>query len=282
MKKYLFIFILSANVFLFNLIFTNTIEAKELKLVVPLKGIPIATFTKYKPLIDYLFKKTEHLISIKIADNPKELLNMLKSGEADFGFCDSIFYAIVSKDLIPLAVAKRNGKRKSKGVIIVLRNSKITNIYDLKGAKVSITSYTDSFGYYSQRLYLLDKGIDVDKDIKINNVEEAKPSNVILNVINKGSDAGFIGFRLYNRTPRIQKNKIKILAETTLLPNRTFIAQKRLNMKIVKKIKKALLMIRKDDKIATSLEIDGFSEPFQADYDLLIMDILKNEMFMGE
>ena len=130
-------------------------------------------------------------------------------------------------------------------------------------------------GFLAQKLYLIENGIDVYKDLNI--IDGKHQEAVILNVYRKTVDAGFVR----ESAPivleeEIDLNKIRILARTPYIPNWPFAATKKADNAITDTVKKHLLEL-KDNKVLSAAKIEGFKSATDRDFDTLRKWIKKHD-----
>lgn len=222
------------------------------------------------PLANYLSKALGVPVEPVVTADFKQYEQRLLNNEIQIAYENPLVYARVSAAHEALAVANdRNGSR-FRGIIITRADSPINDIRDLKGKTVGIVGLTSAGGYLSQRLSLLEQGLDTGKDMKLVEAVENKQENVILSVHMKDVDAGFIQEgALHIIDSYVPPNQIRVLKRTEWLPNWALSASRSLPEPTRQTIRKALLQLKKDDPVVESLKIDGFVNATDADFDMV-------------
>ena len=157
-------------------------------------------------------------------------------------------------------VRRGKGGVTFRGVIIVRKDSGIEGVRDLIGKKVSIVSVHSAGGFMAQRALLKEKGIDVYSDLFLTEARDNKEENVILEVVKRRADAGFVGEEALGRTSKEDRDVLKVIAYTEEIPNWVFGAHKSVPMGVRKKVKEALLGIPMGDPTLQAAEVEAFVE----------------------
>lgn len=221
------------------------------------------------PLARYLSDKTGHQIKVVITSDFSQYEKQLKKGTIDLGYENPYIYTLVSESHEVLAMAvKGKNKDKFRGIVITRTDSPLSGLKDLKGKTVSIVGYTSAGGYLSQKLSLMEEGIDVKTEINITEAINNKQENVILAVYTGEADAGFIRESARHKVDGyIAASRIKVVAECAWLPNWSFSVKRTLPAKLKKEIQAALLDLKANHDIMKALKIDGFKPAVDQDYD---------------
>ncbi|MBU1139449.1 MAG: phosphate/phosphite/phosphonate ABC transporter substrate-binding protein [Proteobacteria bacterium] len=194
------------------------------------------------PLAEYLRKKTGLNIIPTLTSTFDQYLKQLSSGGIDIGFENPYIYVLAaeSHEVIAMAVKGGDGDR-FRGIIITRSDSSLSAIDDLIGKKVAIVGYTSAGGYLSQKLTLLENGIDVQKDCTIEEVPENKQENVVFSVYTGDVDAGFIRESAIDKAGDfIPSGAIRVMASTAWLPNWALSVSRNMQPEDREKIVKAI------------------------------------------
>jgi len=178
-------------------------------------------YKRITPLVDYLNTKTGLNIAPTMTTTFDQYTKSLIGGKVAIGFENPYIYVLASRshEAVAMAVKGKNGD-KFRGIVITAAGSSLHSLMDLKGKKIAIVSYTSAGGYLSQKLSLLDKGIDVTKDCQLEEAPENKQENVIFSVFTGDVDAGFIRASALHKADRfVPAGSIRVLAYTAWLPN---------------------------------------------------------------
>jgi phosphonate transport system substrate-binding protein len=226
---------------------------------------------RISPLAAYLSQRTETNIEVVITNNYDQYEKQLKNGSIDIGFENPYIYTLVSKTHKVLAMAvKGKDQDKYRGIIIARKDSNVQILEDLRGKRVAIVGYSSAGGYLSQKLSLLEVGINVDKDCTIVEAVGNKQENVILSVYTRDVAAGFIRESALNQVDRyIAPIQIKMLCICTWLPNWAFSVKKTLPIKLKEQIRTALLDLTPNHPVIKALKIDAFRLAKDNEYDIV-------------
>jgi phosphonate transport system substrate-binding protein len=227
--------------------------------------------SRISPLAAYLSEKTETNIEVIITNNYAQYEKQLNNGSIDMGFENPHIYTMVSKTHEVLVMAlKGKDQDQYRGIIIARKDSDVQMLEDLRGKRVAIVGFASAGGYLSQKLSLLEVGINVDKDCAIVEAVENKQENVILSVYTRDVDAGFIRESALNQVDKyIAPTQIKMLCICTWLPNWAFSVKKTLPNKLKAQIKTALLNLTPNHPVIEALKIDAFRPAKNSEYDIV-------------
>jgi phosphonate transport system substrate-binding protein len=192
----------------------------------------------------------------------------LKSGAIAMGYENPYIYTLVSGTHEALAMAVKGKDRdKFRGIIIARKEKRLSSLEDLRGKTIAIVGYTSAGGYLSQKLSLMQAGIDVVKDCTIIEAVDNKQENVILSVYTGEVDAGFIReSALHQADDYISPAQLTVVGESAWLPNWAFSVDRRLPDKLKKEIRSALLQLKPDHPVMKALKIDQFQPAVDSDY----------------
>ena len=224
---------------------------------------------RISPLADYLAQRTGTKIEAVITSDFIQYEKQLKSGAIAMGYENPYIYTLVSGTHEALAMAVKGKDRdKFRGIIITRKDSSITNLEDLRGKLISIVGFTSAGGYLSQKLSLMEAGIDVERESTISEAVDNKQENVILAVYTGEADAGFIReSALHQADSYISSAQIKVLGECAWLPNWAFSVNRDMPDKTKKAIQEALLALTADHPVMKALKIENFRLAGDGDYD---------------
>ncbi len=239
---------------------------------------PITLYNRYDPLMRYLTTKTGYEFKLLIPKDFEDFMQIVKNRKADFSYQNPYIFALIDKetDIKPLVttvgedtLTDEHAEQgdKFRGVIITRDDSPIRNIKDLRNKKVLITSPKSAGGYLSQRITLMENGIDTEKDMKI--IDAKKQENVIIGIYRGEADAGFIReAALVVWRDAIDMKQIKILARTHPLPNWPVAQCSDRNPSLGSKVMSLLIHLR-EDKILGAAKIKEFKQVNEAELEVL-------------
>ena len=229
--------------------------------------------TMFSPLAEYLAKETGEKVSLVIAKDFDAYKAMVRAGQVDLGFANSLIYVQLKKDvpgIEPLALsAERAAGTRFRGIIIAKKDSGIEKLQDLKGKRLIFVEKDSAAGYIFQMLLLSKAGLDIHKDFTTLPFAR-KHDNVIMAVFNKAADAG--GIReddLDKMKDKVDLSQIKVVAYTDYFPNWPVFGTQKLKKGTALKIKAALLKLRpneaESERILSSAKLAGFAHAVDKD-----------------
>ncbi len=223
---------------------------------------PTKLYTKFRPLADYLTRKTGKEVVISTAPNFQEYIIRLQKGEYELILPNAYQYIMVSKyqGYIPLVKVKGI---PYKGLIVVRKDSGINNISDLKGKKIAYADPTALYATMQVKVYLKEHGIDSENDMQESFA--ASQDSVILGVYQKLFDAAGTWPEAFDAMSGDTRTQLKVLAETETLPSRPVAVRADIPQEMAEKVKSALINMMSDpegQKILASLgcEFEGASD----------------------
>ncbi len=221
------------------------------------------------PLAVYLSKETGLKITPTLTSTFNQYSQQLASGGINIGFENPYIYVLASEahEVVAMAV-KGNTGDKFRGIIITRSDSKIAQLSDLKGKKIAIVGYTSAGGYLSQKLTLLENGIDVKQDCIVEEAQENKQENVIFAVYTGDVDAGFIReSALRKASDFVPSSAIKVLNRSAWLPNWALSISRNMPPEDKENISKAIKKLKSSNPVMKSLKIRELRAAQDSEYD---------------
>jgi phosphonate transport system substrate-binding protein len=223
---------------------------------------------RISPLAEYLSQLTGSPIEPVVTSDFSQYEKQLKSGAIAMGYENPYIYTLVSEthEALAMAVKGKDGD-KFRGIVIARHDKGLSTLADLRGRTIAIVGYTSAGGYLSQKLSLMQIGIDVAKDCTIVEAVDNKQENVILAVYTGGVDAGFIReSALHQADDFISPAQLMVVGESAWLPNWAFSVDRHLSDALKKEIRSALLQLKPDHPVMKALKIDKFQLAVDSDY----------------
>lgn len=221
------------------------------------------------PLAQHLSKalgiKVEPVVMSDFAKYEQGIAN----GNIDIGYENPLIYANQSgvHEAVAMAAKGTDGVR-FRGIIITRSDSAIVEMRDLVGKTVSIVGRTSAGGFLSQKLSLMEAGIDVDKDLTISEALENKQENVIFAVYQGDVDAGFIReSELSGVEKYVPMSKIRVIKRTAWLPNWALSVKRALPDNVKAQIRTAVTSLQNGDPVLAAMKIEGFRAADDTDFD---------------
>ncbi len=140
------------------------------------------------------------------------------------------------KKIGSISLDNKPGQRR--GVIIVRADSGITDIGDLKGKIIGITSVYSDDGYLAQRELLQRRGLSPSK---VRFVELGSYENVIMHLYRRKLDAGFVNHASLDGIKEdIDINSIRVIEKTEPLPGWVLAAGRGIDDRLIRVIGETL------------------------------------------
>ena len=232
---------------------------------------PEEIIARITPLAQHLSKVLGTAVEPVVASDFKEYERRLKSGDIHIGYENPYIYALVSNAHEVLAMASKGPQGvRFRGIIITRAGSNIVAMEDLRGKTVEIVGYTSAGGYLSQRVSLLDHGLDTARDMRMVEALDNKQENVIFSVYQGDADAGFIRESALNIVDKyIPPSQIKVIQRTAWLPNWALSVSRSMPKQDRDKIAQALQGYKEDGAVLRALKIERFEPADDGSYDVI-------------
>ncbi len=236
---------------------------KTYKFAVLPRFYPIIILERFGPLAEYISESTGIEVEFIMPKNFSDHIDMVRKGKVLLSYQNPVVYAKVAANVKPVAIASKGSDgTRFRGIIIVRTDSGINKIEDLKGKSVSVVSLQSAGGYISQKDFLAKNDISVEIDMIASETSENKQENVIFDVYSKKTDVGFIRESALHRVDKmIEPGKIKVLAETSWLPNWVFSVHESVPDSLAKQIQDALISLSASGRVLEAAQLDGFVKP---------------------
>jgi len=214
----------------------------------------------WMPLIDKLSESSGVKLKFVTAPSISDFGTRAAAGTYAFYYHNTLAY--VQQDDKYKAFAREVGAR-TKGVLVVAKESKISKLSDLKNATIAIPS-AGSFGAAVLPLFALqtEGGLDLQKDVKVvvSGSHEAGYQAVLQG---KAVAAGGLT-RTFELLPDEDRARLRIFYTTKDYSPLPFAARKDVPADAVAKVQKALVAFSKDPANAPILEALNMKKGFEA------------------
>ena len=219
---------------------------------------------KISLLSEYLSKKTGSKIEAVVMSDFTQYENALKNGSIELGYENPYVYTLVSGSHEALVM----DQNAFGGVIIARTDSGLSTLKDVRGKKISIVGKKSVGGYLSQKLSLMEAGINVETDCSLTEAVGNKQENVIFAVYSGEAEAGFIRESALHQVDKyISSSQIKVISVCAKLPGWAFSVKKTMPEKLKQDIQAALLALKQNDPILQAFKIESFKSATDSDYD---------------
>lgn len=227
----------------------------------------------FTPLAEHLSKELGVKVALVI---PKDFDTWRKEAEAreyDFVYTNPYLYVLLKKAVPETEVLAISSEPEIgddiKGTIIVKKDSPIKSIADLKGKTIAATDPGSAGAYLVQMKMLSKAGLKKD-DVKV--IFEKKRDPVAEAILAGKAEAGFV------RDDDVEKlkagpEKFRKIAVSDPIPNWPIAISKKMDTAMAKKLKDAVLKLKKGDLKTISIlgpaRIEGFVPVADKEYDIM-------------
>lgn len=220
------------------------------------------------PLAEYLKKETGLDFIVEVKGNYDLFTQGMEKG-IDLAYTNPVYYATASEHHNVLAMASKGvSGNKFRGMIVTRADSAIETAQDLVGARVGYNGPRAGAAYLSQRLTLLENGVDTKQDMTLVKPVNNKQENTLLSVYAGYLDAGFVRESALKSVEKyIPSNRLKIVMKTAWLPQWALSVSHRMPEAHVNKIRKALDRLTEDHRVLKAMKVDALIPAMDSDYD---------------
>jgi phosphonate transport system substrate-binding protein len=202
---------------------------------------------KFGPLTKYLERTVGMKVSFVPVNDYPAAVEALVNKQVDlvwFGGFTYVQAQIRSGGKI-VPIAQREEDTKFRSVFITQKNSGITKLADLKGKQVSFGSQSSTSGHLMPRSFLLDAGINPDRDFKRVAYSGAHDAT-IASVVSGRVDAAALDITVWNKfvnEKKVDTNKVDVFFTTPPYFNYNWSVNADMPIALREKITKALLAL---------------------------------------
>ncbi len=221
---------------------------------------PAKVAEQWVPFLDKVSEMSGVKLKFVTAPTISDFGTRAAAGSYAFYYHNTLAY--VQQDDKYVAFAREVGAR-TKGVLVVAKDAKISRLSDLRGATVAIPS-AGSFGAAVLPLFALQKegGLDLQKDVK---VVVAGSHEAGFQAVLQGKAAASGGLtRTFELLPDADRARLRIFYTTKDYSPLPFAARKDVPAAVVAKVQKALVAFSKDPANAPMLETLNMKKGFEA------------------
>jgi ABC-type phosphate/phosphonate transport system substrate-binding protein len=244
--------------------------------VLPCANIEL-TFRKFHPLLAYLKSTTSHTVTLVVPVDLPQLETDAAYGRIDFALQDPHTFRQVSHLFDAgalLQMRSLDGTTNQRGVLVVRRDSGLTDLPQLLGRTVMFGPRTSSPKWVAARLLFESRGVVVDSDLKVTNGGCCEDIAFAVSV--KSVDAGVVCDHFLGEHSARQKelgvasDSLAVIGRTPPVPTRVFAARKGVAADVVTAVTRALLDIDPANpahaRMLQSAEFRGFVRTTEAEY----------------
>ncbi|TAN41874.1 MAG: phosphate/phosphite/phosphonate ABC transporter substrate-binding protein [Nitrospirae bacterium] len=236
---------------------------------------------RYKPLGDYLTKKTGIKIKFTILSRYGNIIERFTAEKMDGAFFGSFTGALAIKKLGVEPIARPvnlDGSSTYYGYIFVRNDSGIKNVHDMKNKKIAFVEKATTAGYIYPVAYFKEHGI-ANPEGYFKELYFAGSHDAAINaVLEKKADIGCAKHSMFDRVakknPAVQK-ELKILVSSPHVPSNGLAVRKNLDAATKKKLRDALINMANDAEGVEALKkfealkfIPTSNEDYKAVFDI--------------
>ncbi len=261
--------------FLVFLMLSGVSHATELTIgLIPEQNV-FKQMKKYKPLGDYIEKKTEVKIKFTILSRYGNIIESFKQRNMDGAFWGSFTGALAIKELGIQPIARPvnpDGNSTYKGYIFVHKYSVIDSVDRMRHSVIAFVDKATTAGYVFPIAYLREHGVTDIKSFFKEYYFTGSHDAAIYAVLNKEAEIGCAKNTIFDmlalEDPRV-KEDLKIIATSPPVPSNGLAMRNNIATDIKKKLQKVLLEMDSDPEGKKVLEEFGaikFVETTENDY----------------
>jgi phosphonate transport system substrate-binding protein len=224
-----------------------------------------------KKLQLYLEDRLDKKIELVVTTDYSSMIEAMRFGRLELAYFGALSYVMAKErsEIEAFAAQMKKGSIMYHGVIIVNKESMISNILQVKGKTMAYGDPASTSSHLIPRAHLLTNAkLDID-DYKA--VYLGSHDAVALNVQNGNADAGGLSKKIFEHLVEremISLDKVQVIAISNPFPNYPWTMQSSLDPELKDKIKQAFYDLD-DPEITKPLKADGFMPVTDADYDVV-------------
>ena len=187
---------------------------------------PVRLFEIYQPLVDFINSQTKDFrLKLEASENFAAFENKLTRRTLHFALPNP-YQTLQAEKNGYRVFAKRGDDEMFRGVILVRKDSGISQVSDLKGAAISFPAPTALAACLMPKYFMKQQGLDVDKDAKPLYV--GSQESAIMNVYQGQTRAGvtwLVPWTAFAREKPEQAETLILKWQTDPLPNNSFMVR---------------------------------------------------------
>lgn len=229
-------------------VFSGTASAQQ---VLRVTTIPEEAATeqirKFGPLTKYLERTTGMKVSFVPVNDYPAAVEALVNKQVDLVWFGGFTYvqAQIRSGGMVTPIAQREEDTQFRSVFITQKNSGIKSLADLKGKQVSFGSQSSTSGHLMPRSYLLEAGVDPDRDFKRVAYSGAHDAT-IASVVSGRVDAAALDITVWRKfvnEKKVDTSKVDVFYTTPPYYNYNWSVRSDMPVELREKITKALLAL---------------------------------------
>ncbi len=230
---------------------------------------------RYEPLANYLSEKLNLKVTLVYLDNYAEVCDKFIYKQLDAAFFGSFSYVLTKAraQIEPIARPDYQGTSTYRGLIVVRRDSKISNVAQMKGKRLALVHQATFAGYLFPLLYFQEQGIKYLEgyfsQVKFYGGHDSAIFALLKGQADIATPKDLVYQRLIKENPDLEK-KLEVLAVSEPVPSNALCVSKDLDSNLKRKLKDILINLHKDPNSLPILESLGgvtqFIETKDEDY----------------
>ncbi len=237
--------------------------------VVPLES-PADMFRKFVPLVNYLSRKLNKKIELKVAVDFEETIKEIGEGLTSICYMTPSTYIETRKDynIEVIAIALRKGKPFHRSVIVSREKSKISSVKDIKGQSFAFGDKRSTSSHIVPRHMLFEAGINIE-DLSYYDYL-GHHDDVAKAVLEGKFDAGGL---MESTALKYKEQGLNIIEQSVDIPEFNICINRKLPEEDKTNLRQALMDLEIKDpdgkEILQSIDsgYTGFNDSFDKDYD---------------
>ena len=224
-----------------------------------------------KKLQLYLEERLDKIIELVVTTDYSSMIEAMRFGRLELAYFGALSYVMAKErsEIEAFAAQMKKGSIMYHGVIIVNKDSMISNILDIRGKTMAYGDPASTSSHLIPRAHLLTNAkLDIDE---YEPVYLGSHDAVALSVQNGNADAGGLSKKIFEHLVErkmISLDKVQVIAISNPFPNYPWTMQSSLDLELKDKIKQAFYDLD-DPEITKPLKADGFLPVTDADYDVV-------------
>ena len=236
-------------------------------------------FERYEPLADYLSRKTDAKVTMKILRRYGNIVDNFRSEGMDGAFFGSFTYALAHAKLGVEVLARPvafDNTSTYHGLIFVRKDSGIRNVRGMKGKRFAYVDKATTAGYIFPHEYFREFGISNCREYLKECYFAGTHEDAVYDVLNGKADIGAakntVLYRLALGDPRIREELV-VLARSLDVPENALALRRDFDESARSRLKEALLNMHLDPegkRVLERFEARKFIETTDMDYNVVV------------
>jgi phosphonate transport system substrate-binding protein len=202
---------------------------------------PMIMYQNYQPIMDYLTRTTLYRFELKLARDYPQVVEHLRTGVTQVASLGDVTFAAASQGFGARPILRprnQQGQPDYYSLIVVRKESPLTNVAQLKGKSFAFGNIHSTSGNLIPRNYLFEHGVELTDLGRYENLPTH--TDVALAVLKGQFDAGAVKDVV---AYRYQKSGLRVLARSAPIPSVPIVVRRDAPQELVAALSKALLAI---------------------------------------